>query len=178
MPVPYSNVNSQYVNVDSSNWPGTFGSNQTSLEFGLPALRNNVDAANASRLSGGARRKKTLRRKIKNIVHMYKMPRRNKHSIKRKLKSLYKRGRTTMRRKSRRPRTMRHRRSRSMSKSMKGGRYEQYGNNIPNTPSYSTGGILASNNLGMANPVPYQGLPCTTNCVDNYNYNTNKGFQI
>lgn len=162
----YNNVNSKYVNLDSSNRPLSFGSNETGLQFGLPALRNNVEAADASRLQGGARRK-TLRRKIKNIVKMYKMPRHKKHSLKKKLKSLYKK--KSLKNKSR---SRRHRRS------MRGGRYEQYQSNIPNTPVYSTGGVLAAKDLGLANPVPFTKLPCATNCVDNYNYNTNKGFAI
>ena len=167
---PYSNVNSKYVNVDSTNWPGIFGSKETGLQFGLPALRNNVQAANASQMKGGSKEKKTLRRKIKNIVKMYKMPRKNKHSLKKKLRSLYKK--KSLKNKSRRTRT------RSRSRTMSGGRYMQYQSDIPNTPSFSTGGILSAKDLGLANPVPYDKLPCTTNCVDNYNHYTNKGFQV
>lgn len=162
----YNNVNSKYVNIDSSNRPFSFGSNETGLQFGLPALRNNIEAANASRLQMGGR--KTLRRKIKNIVKMYKMPRHKKHSLKKKLRSLYKKKSLKSKRHSRR-----HRR-----RSMKGGRYIQYQSDIPNTPVYSTGGILAAKDLGLANPIPYAKLPCTTNCVDNYDHYTNKGFQI
>ena len=44
------------------------------------------------------------------------------------------------------------------------------------TPSYSTGGFLKPSNLGLANPVPYKVLSNCTNCVDNYNHYTNKGF--
>ena len=178
---PLSDVNAQYVNVDNSHSPGNFGSRATSLEFGLPALRNNVAAANGSQMTGGGSRK-TLRRKIKNIIHKYKMPRKNRTTTKRKLRSLYKRksakrSRTVRRRKSH-SRARAHTNRRSRSKSMRGGRYDQFGSNIPNTPSYSTGGILSANESALASPVPYQGLPCTTNCVDNYNFNTNKGFQV
>lgn len=164
---PYSNVNGDYVNVDSSNWPGSFGSQQTSLEYGLPALRDNVSAANASRMAGGGR--KTLRHKIKNIVTKYRMPRGRKVRTmrKRKLMSLYKRKGPS-----------RKRGTRTRTRKQRGGYYNQFSNNIPNTPSFSTGGILSSKDLGLANPVPYQKLSNCTNCVDNYNYNTNKGFQF
>ena len=99
---------------------------------------------------------------------MYKMPRHKKHSLKKKLRSLYKKKSLKSKRHSRR-----HRR-----RSMKGGRYIQYQSNIPNTSSHSTGGILEAKDLGLANPVPYAKLPCSTNCVDNYDHYTNKGFQI
>ena len=68
-------------------------------------------------------------------------------------------------------------RSKSRSKMQRGG-YNQYQSNIPMTQTYSRGGILSASELGLANPAPYQVLPNCTNCVDNYNYNTNSGFQI
>ena len=79
-------------------------------------------------------------------------------------------------------------RSRSLARSMAGGRrtkhrrhrqrggYSQYQNNMPMTPTYSTGGVLSAGNLGLANPVPYKVLDNCTNCVDNYNHFTNSGF--
>jgi hypothetical protein len=57
-------------------------------------------------------------------------------------------------------------------KKKKGG-YSQYQNNLPMTPSYSVGGPLSASDLGLANPPPIQVL---SNCVDNYNHYTNKGF--
>ena len=36
---PLSNINGAYANVDSSNWPGTFGSNQIP---GLPGLVSGI----------------------------------------------------------------------------------------------------------------------------------------
>lgn len=54
--------------------------------------------------------------------------------------------------------------------------YSQYQNNLPMTPSYSVGGQLSSNNLALANPPPIKVLSNCTNCVDNYNHNTNQGF--
>lgn len=79
-------------------------------------------------------------------------------------------------------------RSRSLARSMAGGRrtkhrrhrqrggYSQYQNNMPMTPSYSVGGVLPASQLGLANPPPIQVLPNTTNCIDNYNHFTGKGF--
>ena len=56
------------------------------------------------------------------------------------------------------------------------GGYSQYQNNLPMTPTYSTGGILSASNLGLANPVPYKILPNETNNIDNYNHFLGKGF--
>jgi hypothetical protein len=67
-------------------------------------------------------------------------------------------------------------RSRSRSRRRQRGGYSQYQNNLPMTNTYSTGGVLSANNLGLANPVPYQALSNCTNCVDNYNHFTNSGF--
>jgi hypothetical protein len=63
-------------------------------------------------------------------------------------------------------------------KRQKGGSYHQYQSNVPVTPGYSTGGILSSNELGLANPVPFTRLPNCTNCVDNQNLVTKSGFQF
>ena len=48
---PLSNINGSYVNVDSSNWPGRFGSNEISgsppgiFPQGLAGAKSNIDAA-------------------------------------------------------------------------------------------------------------------------------------
>jgi hypothetical protein len=52
---PYSNVNPTIVNTDGSTYSGGFNSTETSLNYGLPALRNNVMAANASVMNGGGK---------------------------------------------------------------------------------------------------------------------------
>jgi hypothetical protein len=64
-----------------------------------------------------------------------------------------------------------------MRKTLKqsGGTYNQYQGNIPNTPSYSTGGHLSLSMSALANPVPYKPV---NSCIDNYNHNTTKGFQF
>lgn len=177
---PFNNVNQHLVNIDASNWSGGFSSNETSLQFGLPAMRNNVQAAGASALQkGGAR--KTLRKKIKNIAKKYKMPKRKQKSMKRRLKRTFKGGYLIGKTKR-----VGKKSSSSVSSSSRkkrgGGTYHQYGSQIPNTPSYSTPGFsLGSKNLGLANPPPIREIGSSskyTNCIDNYNHNTNKGYQF
>ena len=56
------------------------------------------------------------------------------------------------------------------------GGYSQYQNNMPMTPTYSTGGVLSPANSALANPVPYKLLPNETNNIDNYNHFLGKGF--
>lgn len=174
---PFNNVNQHLVNIDASNWPGGFSSNETSLQFGLPAMRNNVQAAAASALQkGGAR--KTLRKKIKNIAKKYKMPKRKQKSMKRRLKRSLKGGYLIGKTKR-----VGKRSSSSSSRNKRGGgTYHQYGSQIPNTPSYSTPGFsLKANNLGLANPPPIDrigGSSKYTNCIDNYNHYTNGGAQF
>jgi hypothetical protein len=86
---------------------------------------------------------------------------------KKKYKSLY------MKKRSRKSRSRKTRRRRRRQR----GGYSQYQNNLPLTQTYA----LASKNISasdsaLANPPPYKTLSNCTNCVDNYNYNTNKGF--
>jgi len=174
VPDPLSNIDPKYVNVTNSNDPRGFGSNETNRQWGLSGVSNNAQAAAASALMGGAR-SKTLRRKIKNIANKYKKMKGGKSrkmtlgSIKRRLAKIIKFGKSK-RHHYKSKKTMR----RKGSKRQRGG-YSQYMSNIPYTPSYSTGGVLSPNLSALANPVPYQP---TNNCVDNYNYNTNKGFQM
>jgi len=155
----------------------------------LSGAKNNVDASNSriqsnplffnlSNTGGG---------KIKNISNKYK--RNMKHK---KNRSHYKKHKhfTRTRRISRgrsRSRsvalsrtfyggkTHKNRRSRHNMFKYKGG-YSQYQNNMPNTPSYSVGGILNYKDSALANPPPINVLSNCTNCVDNYNHYTNKGF--
>ena len=180
---PLSNINGAYANVDSSNWPGTFGSNEIPGLPGLAGAKSNIDAAAGNvpgicLFKGGA---KKLKRKIKNITKHYKKMKAGS----RKIKSLKQRIKSRMA-----SRSMAGGRSRSLarSRSMAGGRrtkhrrhrqrggYSQYQNNLPMTPSYSVGGVLPASQLGLANPPPIQVLPNCVNCVDNYNHYTNTGF--
>jgi hypothetical protein len=230
---PLNNVNGNFVNVDGSNWPGRFGSNETSREFALPDNYScNATAANASRLApslapmqnGGGKRRRTLRKKIKNIVNKYRMAsKKMRKQTKRRLLSLYKRKGHKKSGKTRRHRRggnttlykpivssqnlklvngtnaynnfpgpvagvanpyninsmlggKRYKKSKK-SKKQRGG-YHQFQSDIPITQTYSRGGILDAKDLALANPAPYQVLPNCTNCIDNYDYNTNRGFQF
>jgi hypothetical protein len=177
----YGNINpynsSPYVNGASSNYSGSFSSNEIPGLPGLAGSKSNIDAAagivpGICNFKGGA---KKLKRKIKNITKHYKKMKagsRKAKSFKNKIRSMSKRI------------------SRSMARSMAGGRrtrrrhrrrgqrggYSQYQNNLPMTPVYSVGGILPASQLGLANPPPIQVLPNCVNCIDNYNHFTGKGF--
>jgi hypothetical protein len=177
---PLSNINGKYVNGDSSNNPATFGSNQIPGLPGLAGAKNNVDAAKGyvpgiCLFKGGS---KDFKKKIKKISRKYKM-KGGKHTkrIKRRIKSRF-----LKRRVSTRKNRISRKNRRGVNKSFKGGQpayppgYGQYQNNQPITPSYSVGGILKATDLGLANPPPIQRLSNCTNCVDNYNHYTGKGF--
>jgi hypothetical protein len=169
--VPLSNINGAYVNVDSSQSPATFGSNEVPGLPGLAGTKSNIDAA-AGRVpgiclfKGGA---KKLKKKIKNITKQYKKMKtgsRKLKSLKRRIKSRIV-SRNLSRSKAGGKRT-RHRRHRQR------GGYSQYQNNQPFSLSYSVGGILPASQLGLANPPPISSV--TNNAVDNYNHYTNTGF--
>ena len=175
---PLSNVNGAYANVDSSNWPGTFSSNEIPGLPGLAGAKSNIDAAAGNvpgicLYKGGA---KKLKRKIKNITRKYKKMKagsRKMKSLKQRLKSRMasrSMARSMARIGGRRTRHRRHRRG-----GQRGG-YSQYQNNLPMTPTYSVGGVLPASQLALANPPPIQVLPNCVNCVDNYNHYTNMGF--
>jgi hypothetical protein len=178
---PNSNINSNFINKDNSHYPGGFGSNQVPGLPGLAGAKYNVDAAAARVpgicMSGGG---KNLKRKIKNITKRYKM---SKKSMKRKASGMKRRIKAKLSRAVGRARSVGLARARSLaggrksrrSRRQRGG-YSQYQNNMPMTPTYSTGGVLSAGNLGLANPVPYKVLPNCTNCVDNYNHFTKSGF--
>jgi len=181
---PNSNVNGNFINKDNSHYPGGFGSNQVPGLPGLAGAKYNVDAAAARVpgicMSGGG---KKLKRKIKNITKRYKM---SKKSMKRRASGIKRRIKASLSRAIGRSRSMS--RSRGRGVAMAGGKrrktrrhrqrggYSQYQNNLPMTPTYSTGGILSAGNLGLANPVPYKVLDNVGQCTDNYNHFTNSGF--
>jgi hypothetical protein len=182
--IPNSNINGNFINKDNSHYSGGFGSNQIPGLPGLAGAKYNVDAAAARVpgicMSGGG---KKLKRKIKNITKRYKM---SKKSMKRKVSGMKRRIKSTLARAVGRARSVGLARTRSLaggrksrkskrSRRQRGG-YSQYQNNMPMTPTYSTGGVLSAANLGLANPVPYKVLDNCTNCVDNYNHFTNSGF--
>jgi len=178
--VPLSNVNGNFVNVGNTNNPYHFGSNEINGLPGLAGAKSGVDAAAGYVpgicMKGGV---KKLRRKIKNITKKYKMKRRNMTKL-RSLKNVVK---------SRYARMLGLSRSKSGGKNKKGGKqtrksrsrkqrggYSQFQNNLPMTPTYSTGGQLAPSSSALASPPPYEVLVNCTNCVDNYNHYTGTGF--
>jgi hypothetical protein len=180
----YANINpyntSPYVNGTSSNYSGSFSSNEIPGTPpgplpGLAGAKSNIDAA-AGRVpgiclfKGGA---KKLKRKIKNITKHYK-----------RMKAGSKRIRSMKMKLRRRASSKRMALSRGMAggkrsrkrRAQKGG-YSQYQNNLPLTPVYKVAGInLPSTLLSLANPPPITPLSTCANCVDNYNHFTNMGF--
>jgi len=182
---PLSNINGGYVNIDSSNWPGRFGSNEISgsppgiFPQGLAGAKSNIDAAAGINpgiclFKGGS---KGLKRKIKNITKHYKKMKAGS----RKMKSLKSRLRNKYRNTSRKV-ARGFAGGRKSSRGFAGGRrqrggYSQYQNNLPMTPVYKVAGVeLPNTQLGLANPPPVTALSNTGQCPDNYNHYTNYGF--
>jgi hypothetical protein len=168
---PYNN--SPHVNGTSSNYSGSFSSNEIPGLPGLAGAKLNTDAASGKvpgicMKRGGTKR---LKRKIKNITKQYKRMKKGSS----RLKSLKKRliSRTLSRQFAGKRRT---RSRRSRSRRQRGG-YAQYMNNMPNTPSYQVAGInLSPDSSMLATPGPQVKLDNCVNCVDNYNRYTNTGF--
>ena len=180
---PLSNINGSYVNVDSSNWPGRFGSNEISgsppgiFPQGLAGAKSNIDAAagidpGICLYKGGS---KGLKRKIKNITKHYKKMKagsRKMKSLKYRLRHKY---RSMSRKMSRK--VAGGKKSRRHHRRYQRGGYAQYQNNLPLTPVYKVAGVdLPASQLGLANPPPYTVLPNSGECTDNYNHYTNTGF--
>ena len=177
----YGNVNpynsSPYVNGTSSNYSGSFSSNEIPGTPpgplpGLAGAKSNVDAA-AGKVPGICMKggSKTLKRKIKNITKYYKRMKAGSRQIKSIKKTLRSRISRTSFAGSRRSR-----RSRFAGSRQRGG-YAQYQNNLPMTPAYQVAGVtLPASQLGLANPPPYVKLSNDTSCIDNYNHANNQGF--
>lgn len=195
---PLSNINGRYVNVDNSNYSGSFGNNQLSGTPpgplpGLAGTKSNIDAAASifpgrSILVGGS---KNIKKKINNITKKYRMKmgtRKRKH-LKNKIRSRYTSNSRGIARAISGGRKSRHSRRYRRSKSQRGGYtppglpgipyppgYSQYQNNLPLTPTYAVGGVLTPKEVGLASPPPIQVLPNCTNCTDNYNHYRGVGF--
>lgn len=148
---PFGNVNSHYVNVTNSHNPAMFSSNQIPGYPGISGTKSNIDAA-AGIFKGG-------RSKRKNIGKIYNKMKKRCSTIKRR--------KTNSRKSSKRYRR------RTRARGQRGG-YGQYMNNTALSTGYSTGGVLSPNNLGLANPVPYQ--KAGNFAVDNYDHYTNVGY--
>lgn len=166
---PNSNINGSFVNVNNSNYPGGFSSNEIPYSS-LYASKNNVDAANSCApgacYKGG---RKSLKRKIKNISKMYKMKGLKKHvkTMKRKIMTKY------YRNKKNRKTNKRTNKKRTVSRRKYRGGYAQYQNNMPLTPVYEVGSKLDANQSALANPPPIKTLSGCANCSDNYNHFNN-----
>ena len=193
--LPNSNINSAYVNPNSSTYSGSFSSNEISGLPGLSGAKTGVDAA-AGKVPGicmsGGRRQfsnqaqiRKLKRKIKNISNIYKMKhsRRRSRRLKRKLRTMTLGGKPTRGQGRGQRQRQRHRASNRNVSAMRHsnrhrtlrqqGGYSQYQNNMPSSPGYSLGGNLSANNSALANPPMYQAY---NNAIDNYNHYTGKGF--
>ena len=172
--MPNSNINSAYVNPNSSTYSGGFSSNEISGLPGLSGAKSGIDAAagkvSGICMSGGQRQIRKLKRKIKNISNIYKMrhSRRRSHRLKRRLRTMTLGGGRRRRHSShRRANSKRHRTRRQH------GGYSQYQNNMPSSPGYSLGGNLPASNSALANPPLYKEYD---DDIDNYNHYTGKGF--
>ena len=177
----YGNINpystSPYVNGTSSNYSGSFSSNEIPGLPGLAGSKSNIDAAagivpGICLFKGGA---KKLKRKIKNITRQYKKMKAGskkmrgiQHRLRSRMASRSRAGGKKSRRGSKR--------GSRRSKKQRGG-YGQYQNNLPMTQTYQVAGItLPASQLGLANPPPVTVLPNCTNCVDNYSHFLGTGF--
>jgi len=158
------------VNVNASHNSGFGFTSTVDPKSVNPAVlfvpTSNIQAAAASKIVGGGR---INHKKINKISRKYKM-RGSKRSKRRSIRRMKSRVRSRF---NKRARSRKQSRSRNLKQ--KGG-YAQYQNNMPNTPSFSTGGYLSPSLSAMANPVPYQLLSNCTNCVDNYRHDLNSGF--
>ena len=181
-PPSVSSINRNFVDSDASDPPASlFSSSQNpgSLSINprvLPEPINNIQAANSKvfGMTGGKGKKwsaKKHMKKINNISNMYKM-KGNKGTIRKRIRKIKSRLRSRFGIKSRKN----HKRSnrRDTRYAMKGG-YSQYMNNLPDTPSYSTGGILPPSLSALASPTPFTRLP-NINGIDNLNHNALNSF--
>ena len=133
---------------------------------------NNIMAAKG--LIGGSKKHKISRKRINNISNMYKM-KGSRKSVTRRVRQIKSRLRSKYGlKRSRKNHSRRHHKS-GKKYVMRGG-YSQYMNNVPNTPSYSTGGInLPASLSALANPVIYTVNP-NINGIDNLNHNALNSF--
>ena len=105
---------------------------------------------------------------------MYKM-RGSRKSVSRRVRRIKSRLRSKYGLKRSRKNHSRRHHGKSRGKYVMRGGNSQYMNNVPNTPSYSTGGQLSPALSALANPVPYSVLP-NINGIDNLNHNALNSF--
>jgi hypothetical protein len=133
---------------------------------------NNIMAARG--LIGGSKKRKISRKRINNISNMYKM-KGSRKSVSRRVRQIKSRLRSKYGLKRSRKNHSRRHHGKSRGKYVMRGGYSQYMNNVPNTPSYSTGGQLSPALSALANPVPFKLLP-NVNGIDNLNHNALNSF--
>ena len=133
---------------------------------------NNIMAAKG--LIGGSKKHKISRKRINNISNMYKM-KGSRKSVSRRVRQIKSRLRSKYGLKRSRKNHSRRHHGKSRGKYVMRGGNSQYMNNVPNTPSYSTGGQLSPALSALANPVPYSVLP-NVNGIDNLNHNVLNSF--
>jgi hypothetical protein len=152
---PNHNINGEFVNVNNTNNPANFGSNEIPPR-GLFGSSCNMDAAAGIVpgicMSGGKKRVKhmksfkLLKRKIKNISNIYKMryTKKQRKQIKRRISKKYiKKSRRNMSSKK-------HRMGRRMRKMQKGGAMPELGfSNYPASEDYP-GVKLSYNDIGSS----------------------------
>jgi len=153
--LPNYNINGAFVNVNNTNNPANFGSNEIPPR-GLFGASCNMDAAAGIApgicMNGGRRRSKhmksfkLLKRKIKNISNIYKMryTKKQRKQIKRRISKKYiKKSRRNMSSKK-------HRMGRRMRKMQKGGAMTELGySNFPSSEDYP-GVKLSYNDIGSS----------------------------
>lgn len=157
------------INPTNSNvYPFSSSQNPASTNpRALPEPSSNIMAAKG--LIGGKKRRKISRKRINNISIMYKM-KGSRKSMTRRIRRIKSRLRSKYGlKRSRKNHSRRHH-----TKVMRGG-YSQYMSNVPNTPSYSTGGPLSPSLSALANPVPFKLLP-NVNGIDNLDHNALNSF--
>jgi hypothetical protein len=156
---PNHNINGAFVNVNNTNNPANFGSNEITPR-GLFGASCNMDAAAGIApgicMSGGKKRTKSfklLKKKIKNISNIYKMKytKKQRRHIKSKISRKYrlnKHKKSKMRKSKKHMSSKRHRRH--MRKMQKGGAMAELGySNFPGSEDYA-GVKLSYNETGAS----------------------------
>jgi hypothetical protein len=167
-----SNVSAPFVNPTSSNWGGSFTSNEIpgtgpSYLHALHSVKNNVAAADASKMQGGKRIMKMQGKSKRKIYSYYMHTKRHRKRHRHTRSCRHKRHRHTS--------SCRHKRHRHTSscrhKRQRGGTYQQWQpSNLNNI--YSLGGNLSPNESAMANPPIYKQEAAGNHCASSYNHYT------
>jgi hypothetical protein len=183
---PLSNINGSLVNVDTSApgnlifqskvapqavnpriLPGPVGRILGTNKLLVGGTKNKKRKNNISKIytmnkhKSFHRKIKTMKKIVKSMKEKSKLMRRKAKTIKRHAKAMK---RTAQKLDFHVTRVMR---KHTCPGVQKGGIYNQYQNNVPFTPSYSTGGPLSPANSALANPVPFKP---TGGCIDNLNH--------